>query len=322
MMNLFSFLCLIGFPFALSILDWTQVAPLLIKHLMTWPMAQNYCRTNHLDLYSITGPRDQVMLINEMNNHNEMVAVWTGLYNDLDNWYWSYNHLPLKNQSQWYFASGYPYNGYGLDVCGIINRNGQWETLSCYYTIPFICYDETNSYANRFVVYPQDTFNWFQAQSYCRIYHTDLAYTFNNDDVTLAVQCVYKTSYTGAWFGLTRDTWKWSNGRAPSYLPWSALQPDNYYLWENCGVAQDGLLFDAVCTNSYYFVCSAYLNKTQFLKLEVLSDASVLDPAVQSTILDLITQKLHENGMSVNTTVDWKVQSDGSIFHKKEQDKE
>ncbi|XP_058240134.1 C-type mannose receptor 2-like isoform X2 [Hemibagrus wyckioides] len=206
MMNLFSFLCLIGFPFALSILDWTQVAPLLIKHLMTWPMAQNYCRTNHLDLYSITGPRDQVMLINEMNNHNEMVAVWTGLYNDLDNWYWSYNHLPLKNQSQWYFASGYPYNGYGLDVCGIINRNGQWETLSCYYTIPFICYDD--------------------------------------------------------------------------------------------------------------------LNKTQFLKLEVLSDASVLDPAVQSTILDLITQKLHENGMSVNTTVDWKVQSDGSIFHKKEQDKE
>ncbi|KAG7314162.1 hypothetical protein KOW79_022658 [Hemibagrus wyckioides] len=49
------------------------------------------------------------------------------------------------------------------------------------------------------------------------------------------------------------------------------------------------------------------LNKTQFLKLEVLSDASVLDPAVQSTILDLITQKLHENGMSVNTTVDWKL---------------
>ncbi|KAK3507334.1 hypothetical protein QTP70_014462 [Hemibagrus guttatus] len=286
------------------------------------------------------------------------LQVNSGLYNDLDNWYWSYNHLPLKNQSLVNFYPGYPNNAYGTDVCGVIYHDGTWETFNCYYGIPFICYDERNSYANRFVLYTY-TYNWFQAQSYCRTYHTDLAYTLTNNDITLAMQRVAQTSYKCIWFGLTRDTWKWSNGRVVSYLPWSALQPDNYNLWENCGMAIDGLLEDEKCTNSHYFVCSAYLNKTQFLKLQVVSDASVLDPAVQSTILDLretvmptdlnktqflklqvvsdasvldpavqstildlITQKLHENGMSVNTTVAWKVQPDESIFYKKEQDKE
>ncbi|XP_047671956.1 uncharacterized protein LOC113650033 isoform X2 [Tachysurus fulvidraco] len=203
MMNMFSLLCLMGFPFALSIQNWPQVVPHLIKQAMTWPMAQNYCRTNHLDLYTITDPSDQQKLINAMNRKNYLLPVWTGLYNDLDSWYWSYNHLPLKNITLRSFEPGYP-DDYGIDVCGTIYRPETWWPLDCTYSFPFICYDD--------------------------------------------------------------------------------------------------------------------LHRTQVLKLQVMSDVSVLDPAVQSTILDLIIQKLQENGMSVNITVTWKVQPDGSIFYKKGND--
>ncbi|XP_027013900.2 putative C-type lectin domain family 20 member A [Tachysurus fulvidraco] len=319
MMNMFSLLCLIGFPFALSIQNWPQVIPHLIKQAMTWPMAQNYCRTNHLDLYTITDPSDQQKLINAMNRKNYLLPVWTGLYNILDNWYWSYNHLPLKNITLRNFEPGYP-DDYGLDVCGTIHRQGTWLPLDCYNNFPFICYDAGNSYANRFVCYVQATYNWFQAQTYCRTYHTDLATTTTTDDLTLAAKCVLQTNWNIAWFGLTRETWKWSDGNVPSYLPWAVKQPHNNYPFENCGIAQNGLLANTICSGANYFVCSAYLHRTQVLKLQVMSDVSVLDPAVQSTILDLIIQKLQENGMSVNTTVTWKVQPGGSIFYKKGND--
>ncbi|KAF7686796.1 hypothetical protein HF521_015189 [Silurus meridionalis] len=57
--------------------------------------------------------------------------------------------------------------------------------------------------------------------------------------------------------------------------------------------------------------------RRQTVKLQVKSDGSVFDPAVQSSILDQIKQKLKENGMLENTTVTWAVQPDGNIFHKK-----
>ncbi|KAF4071322.1 hypothetical protein AMELA_G00271890 [Ameiurus melas] len=60
--------------------------------------------------------------------------------------------------------------------------------------------------------------------------------------------------------------------------------------------------------------------RSQIMRLQVKSDGSVFDPAVQSSILDQIKQKLKENGMLENTTVTWKVQPDGNIFHKKKDD--
>ncbi|KAF4071327.1 hypothetical protein AMELA_G00271920 [Ameiurus melas] len=60
--------------------------------------------------------------------------------------------------------------------------------------------------------------------------------------------------------------------------------------------------------------------RSQIMRLQVKSDGSVFDPAVQSSILDQIKQKLKENGMLENTTVTWKVQPDGNIFHKKRDD--
>ncbi|KAG7314238.1 hypothetical protein KOW79_022734 [Hemibagrus wyckioides] len=62
------------------------------------------------------------------------------------------------------------------------------------------------------------------------------------------------------------------------------------------------------------------VREQQILRLQVKSDGSVLDPAVQSSILEQIKQKLAEKGMLENTTVTWRVQTDGNIFQKKNKD--
>ncbi|XP_027010519.1 L-selectin-like isoform X2 [Tachysurus fulvidraco] len=62
------------------------------------------------------------------------------------------------------------------------------------------------------------------------------------------------------------------------------------------------------------------VREKQILRLEVKSGLSIFDSDVQSAILELIKQKLDENGMLENTTVSWRVQSDGQIFKQKKRD--
>ncbi|KAI5088010.1 lectin C-type domain containing isoform 1 precursor, partial [Silurus meridionalis] len=138
-MNLNFFFCHTSVSFALIIQDRIEIAPLLIKQNANWIVAQNYCRENYLDLYTITNETDQQMLLKEMTDKNVMGPVWIGLYNDLDTWYWSYNHLPLKNMSLIKWAPGNPDNTSGADMCGVVQDVGKWESYPCFYTGPFIC---------------------------------------------------------------------------------------------------------------------------------------------------------------------------------------
>lgn len=120
------------------------------------------------------------------------------------------------------------------------------------------CYITANrSPANKFVGYGSPVLTWPAAQAFCRRQHTDLASSITAADITLLTQVLASIMWTGAFFGLTRDTWKWSDGTVPLNLPWAIGQPNNLNGWENCGAAQNGLLQDEKCTNQYYFVCSA-----------------------------------------------------------------
>uniref|UniRef100_A0A8C6M0A5 C-type lectin domain-containing protein n=1 Tax=Nothobranchius furzeri TaxID=105023 RepID=A0A8C6M0A5_NOTFU len=99
------------------------------------------------------------------------------------------------------------------------------NTLMCYYGL-CVGQDATFAYINT-------TMNWTNAQSYCREHHTDLASVRNMSEN----QNVMKLIPAGqvAWIGLYRESWKWVNGRTPTFMYWSSTKPDG--LTSNCATA-------------------------------------------------------------------------------------
>uniref|UniRef100_A0A3Q0RL47 C-type lectin domain-containing protein n=1 Tax=Amphilophus citrinellus TaxID=61819 RepID=A0A3Q0RL47_AMPCI len=59
--------------------------------------------------------------------------------------------------------------------------------------------------------------SWNDAQSYCRENYTDLATVRNQSENKQLKMMV--TSYT--WIGLYRNSWKWSDGSAYSFINWA-----------------------------------------------------------------------------------------------------
>uniref|UniRef100_A0A8C6Q0G7 C-type lectin domain-containing protein n=1 Tax=Nothobranchius furzeri TaxID=105023 RepID=A0A8C6Q0G7_NOTFU len=66
------------------------------------------------------------------------------------------------------------------------------------------------------------TMTWFQAQSYCRQYHTDLASVRNLSENQRLMTLVQSS---GAWFGLYRNNWRWSDDSTMSYTSWNKKYP-------------------------------------------------------------------------------------------------
>ncbi|XP_053533589.1 putative C-type lectin domain family 20 member A [Ictalurus punctatus] len=286
--------------------------------LVTWPDAQSYCRVMYTDLATILSDTDWLRFEKEAASKRLTTFAWVGLYNDINSWRWSLNDLPLNvSYTNWY--TGQPDNAGGKEACGLIVYYKTWWDIPCTQLRPFICYNANFSGAARFIGISSPYMTWPQAQTYCRTHHTDLASSLNSSDNDMLVQV---SSIQGdSWIGLYRDTWKWSDGTNASNIPWAPGEPNNFWGHENCGVVYNGLFYDERCTNLHYFFChTIYPARSQIIRLQVKSDGSVFDPAVQSSILDQIKQKLEEKGMLENTTVTWKVQPDGNIFHKKKDD--
>ncbi|XP_053533568.1 macrophage mannose receptor 1 [Ictalurus punctatus] len=286
---------------------------------VTWPVAQSYCRVMFTDLATILSDTDWLQFEKEAASKGLTTSTWVGLYNDFNSWRWSLNHLPLTSVTYTSWISAEPNNLGGNQACAIIDTSGKWRDRSFTDLNPFICYNANFSGAARFIGISSPLLTWPQAQTYCRTHHTDLASSLNSSDNDMLRQV---SSIQGeSWIGLYRDTWKWSDGTNASNIPWAPGQPDNAGGYEDCAVVNNGLFYDEQCTNLHYFFCNTiYPARSQIIRLQVKSDGSVFDPAVQSSILDQIKQKLEEKGMLENTTVTWKVQPDGNIFHKKKDD--
>ncbi|KAF5899464.1 macrophage mannose receptor 1-like, partial [Clarias magur] len=106
---------------------------------------------------------------------------------------------------------------------------------------------------DRFVGITNPMLNWSEAQAYCREFYTDLASSTNSIDNNLLAQVASHNSIC-YWFGLYRDTWKWSDGTSVSNLQWATGQPDNLYKPESCGINYQ-LLEDEKCNNQHIFMC-------------------------------------------------------------------
>uniref|UniRef100_A0A3Q3RGX0 C-type lectin domain-containing protein n=1 Tax=Mastacembelus armatus TaxID=205130 RepID=A0A3Q3RGX0_9TELE len=72
---------------------------------------------------------------------------------------------------------------------------------------------------------------WIDAQSYCRLYYTDLSFVSSQSDQKMVVQAAGGKDPTG-WIGLNRDpdnttAWMWSGGGIITYRNWDSGQPNN-----------------------------------------------------------------------------------------------
>lgn len=92
---------------------------------------------------------------------------------------------------------------------------------------------------------------WYEAQSYCRQYHTDLATARDATDNSI----IQGKITVPAWFGLFRDTWKWSDHTNVSTITWMSGQPDNALENENCASINNGQVADSQCADVMPFFC-------------------------------------------------------------------
>uniref|UniRef100_A0A3P9CLS9 C-type lectin domain-containing protein n=1 Tax=Maylandia zebra TaxID=106582 RepID=A0A3P9CLS9_9CICH len=99
----------------------------------------------------------------------------------------------------------------------------------------------------------ENSMTWSDAQSYCRQTYTDLSTITNTQDNSQVASMLSDTA--GAWIGLYRKYWTWSNSSRASNLPWGPGQPDDSV---NCAtiVRSTGSFNSHNCDDQRPFLCS------------------------------------------------------------------
>ncbi|KAK6466249.1 macrophage mannose receptor 1-like isoform X1 [Huso huso] len=225
--NRYSFICY----------NETSERYILIEQLKTWYEALQYCREHHTDLVSVKN-EDENKEIKEKANGN---PVWIGLFNNP--WKWSDggdNYTPQN------WSENQPDNHEGKEKSSL--SQAQYTFFSG------ICAVASGHFRKYHFV--KDKKSWFDAQSYCREKHTDLA-TIESQEETEKVLNIL-AGFTDAWIGLyyDKENWQWSNGDNVSYYNWTSSL--------SCtSVNSKGVWVDSDChSNRSSFIC--YNGKVTF----------------------------------------------------------
>ncbi|KAI5103678.1 C-type mannose receptor 2-like, partial [Silurus meridionalis] len=237
------FYCLTGFiSFTLSI----PRKYYLIHQGKRWSDAQTYCRTTHTDLATIEDAKNMVRVQYVTQSKIFNSSAWIGLSNDVNSWHWSMGNQPLGSFYMWFAPN--PDNWNGVESCGAIAPWG-WNDSPCSKLLPFVCYNATKSTGQ--YIYFSSLKNWSDAQSYCRQYHTDLASAKTSTENSIIKAMISDDT----WFGLFRDSWKWSDGTIFTSIPMMPGQPDNLLKNENCMALTNSEASDELCSDIKPFFC-------------------------------------------------------------------
>ncbi|XP_031169040.1 lymphocyte antigen 75-like [Sander lucioperca] len=225
--------------------------------------AQRYCREKDGDLATVDNMEVMKILNNTANLDNMFYSnnsyrAWIGLYDDHvpNPWRWSLSDTSFYKPGETEFRrwkTGQPDVGYSRKVCTVMRpSDGLWDDVGCDGRWYPVCADVRGSDVTFVIVALALT--WTQAQSHCRAHHTDLASVRNMAEN----QKVQEMLYGGGvyWFGLFRDSWKWSDGSTSSFSFWKNGQPDNNN--ETCVAAdfsQSGAWEDWPCDMERAFIC-------------------------------------------------------------------
>ncbi|KAF5891036.1 putative C-type lectin domain family 20 member A isoform X1, partial [Clarias magur] len=128
---------------------------------------------------------------------------------------------------------------------------------------------------------------WYDAQSYCRQHHTDLASARSLTEYQLILKPMTGVA-THVWIGLFREPWKWSDQANLTINLWMLKKPDDALGNQNCGYISNGLAADAQCSDIMPFFCHkiVYPRRQWTIKVRVQSNQDVNDPMVKEAILE------------------------------------
>ncbi|XP_058258385.1 C-type lectin-like [Hemibagrus wyckioides] len=181
---------------------------------------------------------------------------------------------------------------------------GGWDDRGCAEKYPFVCFNE-NKTGNARYIYNSLTLTWYDAQCYCRQYHTDLASTRDETEYSIIPGVASPSSFY-TWFGLYRDSWKWVDQTNFSTISWMPGSPDNALKNENCGYLSNNQAADAQCSELKPFFCYAVVtSKKQIMRMKIRANQDV--SAFMTAILEKIEQKLKDYGMAENIRMKWRV---------------
>ncbi|XP_034738007.1 macrophage mannose receptor 1-like [Etheostoma cragini] len=212
-----------------------------IKEKKTWKEAQEYCRTNHTDLATVSNQED----LKRLKDHPQYQSgAWIGLQRD---WRWSQSGVEFRD-SNWY--PGQPDNQLNKENCVVIGGewNDKWNDISCDESFKFICYDGNNQTSgNRFYVI-DDSMSWSNALNYCRTHHTDLISGVQQlEDFRKHPQ----NNERIFWIGLVMD-WSWSDGSRFSFTHWDKNKQDPE---KTCAMTTSGGFWSDDCDKPRTFFC-------------------------------------------------------------------
>ncbi|XP_030578978.1 C-type mannose receptor 2-like [Archocentrus centrarchus] len=242
----------------------------------TWEEAQAYCRESYTDLAKVFDLTDMRRLQSSTQYKGE---AWIGLYSkpgkENRTWHWSlpgveeYSEKQYSDSKSWW-GTNEPNDGGGTQNCensqscqNCVFTTGNWVDDPCSHTKWFICYDETMKNNKTFHVIYENK-NWTQAQSYCRVNHTDLVSGLHQINSTEFKEL---NRSAGFWIGLFRDTWRWSDGSKFSFRHWDMDSFNDGLSTEECATTlldRSGRWSSDGCNQTKPFFC--YEDKVILIK--------------------------------------------------------
>nr|XP_055057218.1 C-type mannose receptor 2-like [Misgurnus anguillicaudatus] len=302
-MNLFVLFLLSGLLCSASGL-WREYQYINIS--MSWTEAQSYCREIYTDLATVDSMDDVNRMMKKVND-GYRGSVWIGLQTaNQKRWVWS-NGEDNISYNQWA-----PEEPFGSGDCVILYSNASYD-YPCETPLSSVCYNESNGY-----VIINDVKNWTDAQSYCRQYHTDLAFVHNSRE-QLQLYAAVVDFWKWAWIGLFLDSWQWSDQWNLAFRNWAPGQ--QFQRLGDCvamSTTDSGKWVQYSCDQKYHFICHGVdkLVQKQTVRLKLSNDGkhNLTDPLLQTAIMNEINIKLKNLGVE-NTQIKWRKDEDGEVFH-------
>ncbi|XP_038139518.1 C-type mannose receptor 2-like [Cyprinodon tularosa] len=227
---------------------------LYINKDMNWTEAQQYCREKHTDLATVSNMADMKRLLS--TRAGDKREAWIGLKDHGNRtWYWSLPGVEFnERETNWNPGEPSDVNN-GNENCGYLNNDLRWIDTGCQHKYHFLCYNETKRTQKYHLIREKKT--WQEAQSYCREKHTDLISGMKQlQDGELKE--VMKSADNKTYFGLFRDTWRWSDGSSFSFRHWQDWLNNQEINSGRCAVAgidDEGRWKTDSCNLEKPFIC-------------------------------------------------------------------